>query len=70
MIRDRHVFWTCAIAGAWLIGVEMGEATPVPVVCPPIAQGEQLTSITIDRSVTRCTYQPRKTGHITRTKTV
>lgn len=73
MIKDRHVFWTCALAAVWLIGVEMGEANPKNVVasCPPIAQGEKLISITIDRSITRCTYQPAATGRITRTtKTV
>jgi hypothetical protein len=70
MSGDRAVFLTCLLAGAWLIGVEMGEATPKTIhtvaSCPAIEQGEKLQTITIDRGVTRCTYQPAPYGRASR----
>lgn len=72
MTGDRAVFLTCCLAGVFLIGLEMGEATPKTIhtvaSCPPIEHGEKLLSITIDGSVTRCTYHPAPTGRATRTK--
>ena len=72
MTGDRAVFLTCLLAGVFLIGLEMGEATSKHITyaahCPDVEQGEKLLSITIDRGVTRCTYHPAPTGRATRTK--
>lgn len=58
-IGDKAVLFTCILGATFLIGLEIGEAKPVPKVCP-VFEGLQVTSTAATRDGEYCYYTTAK----------